>query len=377
MATKAPRYGFIDLLRGIALVFMIETHVVLAYLPETSRHNAFFFWLSYVNGLVAPAFLFASGFSIILSGGRKWEDWLRFRLPFWHQMRRLGFIALIGYFLHAPALKLSSYLNASSSFWLEALQVDILHCIVASLLLIHLLIFVLRKRGAFALCSGTLALAVSFLTPWMWSFDFAGRIPLALALFLNPHHTSLFPLFPWLSFVLWGSCLSHYFLKAADRKHDHDLMKLAFIAGVALILCGLLLKQVSYNLPGVVDFYTTSPLYVIIRLGWVMIVCSLLYAAEKKLDWHPKLLTVAGQESLLVYGAHLLLIFAVLRGKRFGPILGTEAGYLWCATVSVLIIALMLWLAWQWHRMKAFHPDFAKFVQAASVAIAIVVFLMR
>jgi len=55
---KPPRYGFIDLLRGFALVVMIETHVSNAYLPLASRKGSeFFFGLSFINGLVAPAFL--------------------------------------------------------------------------------------------------------------------------------------------------------------------------------------------------------------------------------------------------------------------------------------------------------------------------------
>src|SRR5512137_2256527 len=83
--TPAARYGFIDLLRGFALVVMIETHVINAYLPAASRHSWFFFWLTFFNGLVAPTFLFASGFSLMLQGRRNWEDWLHFRPPFWKQ----------------------------------------------------------------------------------------------------------------------------------------------------------------------------------------------------------------------------------------------------------------------------------------------------
>src|SRR5512137_2912510 len=90
--TGAKRYGFVDLLRGFAMVVMIETHVMNAYLPMAlKRGSEFFFWLSFVNGLVAPTFLFAAGFSLILQGNIQWENWLRLRLPFWRQMRRLGF----------------------------------------------------------------------------------------------------------------------------------------------------------------------------------------------------------------------------------------------------------------------------------------------
>jgi len=74
LPAKAPRYAFVDLLRGFALVMMIETHVCNAYLPfALKKGSEFFFWLSFVNGLVAPAFLFASGFSIVLQSNSQWE----------------------------------------------------------------------------------------------------------------------------------------------------------------------------------------------------------------------------------------------------------------------------------------------------------------
>jgi hypothetical protein len=44
-------------------------------------------------------------------------------------------------------------------------------------------------------------LAAALATPWFWAQDFTGRMPLPLALFLNPHGVSLFPIFPWISFV--------------------------------------------------------------------------------------------------------------------------------------------------------------------------------
>src|SRR5512137_1624649 len=95
---KAPRYGFIDLLRGFALVVMVETHVMNAYLPlALKKGSEFFFWLAFTNGLVAPTFLFATGFSIVLLGNNQWENWLHFRPSFWRQMRRLGFITLVAY----------------------------------------------------------------------------------------------------------------------------------------------------------------------------------------------------------------------------------------------------------------------------------------
>ncbi len=382
-ATSRPgpsgiRYGFIDLLRGFALVAMIETHVINAYLPMASRHNWFFFWLTFFNGLVAPTFLFASGFSVMLQGRKQWEGWLHFRLPFWKQMRRLGFITLIAYYSHLQHLELSKYLRPDDpNIWKNTLQVDILQCIVASLLVIHLLVFLLRKPGAVAWAALVLAVIVAVLTPMVWARDFTKQLPLALALFMNPHGISLFPLFPWLSFILSSAFVCHFFTRSVDAGADARFMRRIFFFGILLSLVGWLGTFIPYSLPGYQNFFTTSPLYIMIRLGCVMIFCSTLYALEKFLRWVPSQIRLAGQESLLVYGVHLWVIFAFLRGKHVGQVIGLEKSYFGCLLLSAAIIVFMLWLARVWHSLKHDHPVFTKRAQAVIVLLVIAVFLLR
>jgi len=37
---------------------------------------------------------------MILQANNQWDNWLHFRLPFWKQLRRLGFITLVAYYCH-------------------------------------------------------------------------------------------------------------------------------------------------------------------------------------------------------------------------------------------------------------------------------------
>lgn len=377
-AKKGERYGFIDLLRGMALVVMIETHVVNAYLPFSLRHQAFFFWLTFINGLVAPTFLFASGFSIMLQGKRQWDNWLHFKPPFWVHMRRLGFIMMVAYYSHLDHLKLSKYLHPEDpGIWKYTLQVDILQCIVASLLVVHVLVLVFRRPNRLALGALSLAIGIALLTPMIWARDFTKSLPLALALYLNPHGISLFPLFPWLVFILSGSVAAVMFLQALEHGADVRMMRWASLVGAAFIAGSFAAKSLPYTLPGVHNFYTTSPLYVIIRLGCVLILCSGLYFLEKYKNWRPGPVLVAGQESLLVYGVHLWLIFALLRGKHLGPILGLEAGYPACFGLSLAIIVLLLWLARRYHTLKIKYPTGTRRGRIAIVLTMIAVFVTR
>ncbi len=375
--STSVRYAFVDLLRGLALVVMVETHVVNAYLPGNLRGNTFFYWLAFLNGLVAPSFLFASGFSLVLQGRRHWDDWLRFRAPFWKHMRRLGFIVLVGYLLHIQHFRLSKYLaSGDPDVWKRTLQVDILQCIVMSLMLVHILVLIAGTRRRLAYGAVVLGLGFVLLTPWMWAQNFTSLMPLALALFLNPGGASLFPIFPWAAFLLAGSCACCLFLSAVERDRVQEFMRLAAIAGAALICAGLLGRLVPFSLPGYRNFYLTSPLYVAIRLGCVLILLSVLWALERRGAWHPRGVLVAGQESLLAYGLHLVIIFGALRNRYVGRVLGLEAGYPGCFVLSVLVIILMLEAAQRWHVFKRQHPRLVFQTQAAAIITLAAVFLL-
>ncbi len=378
VAGTKVRYGFIDLLRGWALVVMIETHVVNAYLPTEVKLKPFFFWLTFVNGLVAPTFLFASGFSIMLQASRQWDNWLHFRAPFWHHMRRLGFIAMVAYYSHMDDFKLSKYLHPEDAdIFKKSLQVDILQCIVASLLVVHVLILLLRKPGRLVWGALFLAVAVALLTPLAWARDFTQDLPVGLALFLNPHGVSFFPLFPWISFFLAGTVAAVFFLNSVKDATDARFMRYTSIGALAMIAAGLAARSSPFTLPGHQNFYTTSPLYMLIRLGCVLLICTGLYFAEEYRRWLPGPILVAGQESLLVYGVHLWVIFAFLRGKHVGPLLGLEAGYVGCFALSAAVITLLLLLAHGYHALKRGYPVWTRLGRATAVVATIFVFVLR
>jgi hypothetical protein len=245
-----------------------------------------------------------------------------------------------------------------------------------SLLAVNALILLTRKRGVFFWAAASAGMAATLATPWIWAQDFTTRWPLFLAMYMNPHGVSLFPLFPWISFVLAGSCAAHLFLNAIEMRADARFMQRAFLSGAAAIACGWLARSLPLFSAWNVGYYLTSPLYVLVRLGCVVILCAGLYAMEKRFGWVPGAVRLAGQESLLVYTLHLVLIFSVLRGKWATAILGLDAGYAACFLMSAAIIVLMLWLAGIWHTLKRNRPGIARGVLAALAGINLILFLL-
>src|SRR6202048_4331511 len=98
----ARRVRAIDWLRGLAVLLMIQTHALGLLRPEL-RGGAAFNELQWLDGLVAPAFILAAGFSLALTqvraaaaGGS--ADARRRRML--KTLRRIGEVLLVGTPLH-------------------------------------------------------------------------------------------------------------------------------------------------------------------------------------------------------------------------------------------------------------------------------------
>src|SRR5512135_2725297 len=95
--SKSKRVQYIDLLRGWAVIVMIETHVFNATLRPDIKTTDFFDILNFINGLVAPSFIFASGLAFAITSRRKIAEYTTLGPPLYKQILRLLFILGIGY----------------------------------------------------------------------------------------------------------------------------------------------------------------------------------------------------------------------------------------------------------------------------------------
>ncbi|HKB75473.1 MAG TPA: heparan-alpha-glucosaminide N-acetyltransferase domain-containing protein, partial [Myxococcales bacterium] len=90
---RSSRILAFDWLRGIAVVVMIQTHALSLLRPEL-RTGLLWTRLQWIDGLVAPAFIFSAGFSLALvqvRGAAAGTRWPRMRKT----LRRLGEVLLV------------------------------------------------------------------------------------------------------------------------------------------------------------------------------------------------------------------------------------------------------------------------------------------
>ncbi len=353
-ASTAGRLVYVDWLRGWALLAMIETHVFNALLDLKLRSSGWFRSLNYVNGLVAPSFLFVSGLVFVIASEKRSEALRSFGRPFWQQIRRIVTVWAIGYAMHLPPYWLSHpFRTPPPEEWSQFLQADVLHCIGATWLFL-LGGFVLIPRPALrdAWFAGW-AVALTALAPAVWNAP-RGWLPPAVEAYFSPKNGSLFPLLPWSAFMLCGALCGSWTLRARSKGREQRLVAAFAACGAAMFLAGQSLPPSALTPSGAA--WHADPRSFLERLGLVLVLlaCCWLYGRLRR-PRHGLLLDIS-RASLFVYVAHLLVLYGPLPGgaslaERIGPARSPVE----CAAASALLGAVMGAGAPLWRRLFEKH----------------------
>ena len=365
--TLSKRCDWLDLIRGWAVIIMIEVHAVNVWLHTGLTPE----WLNFLNGLVAPSFILAAGYSLALSTFRP-DGTLR---PFGPSAKRLGFILLCAYLLHAPGLTLVDWtLLSTPAKYRELFKIDVLQCIVFSLLVLQVLARAIRRPLAFAGTALALGLGVAWAAPYLWRPGVADAFwqPVRGLVNGNTHDgvTALFPLFPWFAFAAFGSVLGVLYRQArmlpveGERSRWSEAQWLTALAalGALLVLWGTCqAKSWLWGgpwLPGDLGrLHNTTLPSVAQRLGVVCLAgAGLGWFETVRGQWPgPRVVEAASRESLLMYMLHLNIIFTLLLADPIRVRMGWEWHSLgWTGTLALTagIIALNLAVAVAWQRVR-------------------------
>lgn len=379
MAEQKPRYVYIDLLRGWAVLVMIETHVVNAFLLPAIRSAPWFKVLNFINGIVAPSFLFVAGFAFAFIAPRKWGGYLAFNKIFWKQVGRILQVWLVGYALHIPFFsfnKLMKYVTPEevAPFW----NVDVLHCIAFSLALLLACVIIGRTQKRFFWIVMFVFLATVFATPILWQANVDGIFPLPIATYVNARHGSLFPLFPWMGFVLGGAIAGQMLTWAREKSSEPLFFKYIFLGGIALILLSLLIKVIPVHVYPPHDFWLASPEFFFIRFGIVMIILATLWYWENVAHSGRSIASVVGMESLVTYAGHLLVIYGLFfNGHSLSYLIGQTRSLAEVVGMTVILLAATIITAYVWNGLKKRSMLQARVLQYALLGIASYVFFTK
>jgi uncharacterized membrane protein len=326
-----------DWLRGIAVVVMIQTHALTLLRPDL-RTGALWQRLQWIDGLVAPAFIFSAGFSLALvqvRGAAQGPRWPRVR----RTLRRLGEVLLVATLVNwmwFPLLR--------EPRWI--FRIDILHCIGLSLLIALPILAALAPRPLVlrwvALALAALAFGLS---------PFAEHVRGPLASLANGSTGSVFPLLPWAGYVYLGA-------SAGATAAAGDAGALArWTAGLLVtgIVLWILTPQLSAAYPPH-NFWVTNPANHATRWTQVCGLVLLLMAAERlegrwRVSAPVRFVEVFGTSSLAGYFFHQMLLYKQIGGFSFDAVWGKHCDWIQYALLTALLIACTFVLTWAMDRV--------------------------
>jgi fucose 4-O-acetylase-like acetyltransferase len=337
---------YLDAFRGLMALVMVQGHVMDTLLAPAALAEPLYLWQQMLHGSTAPGFLFASGFVVGLPRAP-----LSLRAGL-RRARRLLFVLAVGYYLHLPYVSFWKTLAASSSAERAALfACDALQVIAATQLFVLGLQSLARRH--WTAWAGGMALAIVALTPLVWASGVAARLPEAVAPWLDEATGSRFPVFPFSAFVLAGALAGARLGHAATASRH----RLELAAGTLLVLLGALL---AWLLHGRIDFWGSSPAYVLVRLGGLLLLLRVVEAAAATGHTLVRALALLGHETLLVYVLHLTLLFGGVFGQA--PLVAWQGslGFAGASLVLVAMIPVLLGAAWLWRTAKQRAPHEAQ-----------------
>jgi uncharacterized membrane protein len=383
---QRKRLDYIDLLRGWAVIVMVETHVFNATLTEAIKADDFFGYIKFLNGLVAPSFLFASGLAYAVTTRRKVNDYLSFGKPLFKQFGRLLFVLALGYLLHLPKFNYAQIIELSEERpWRIFFQADVLQCIAVSLMFMQLLLLMLKNERRLYLTLLGVTVGIVFLTPIIWGIDFWPTLPKFVAGYMNGSHFPNFPgfpVFPWSAFLFAGSVFGYFSLRAKDAGSERQpstnettMMRRSLWFAIAVIVLSFLIEPLAAAAYPTYDYWMFSPSFYMMRLGLVLLLCVWMFFFEKRKGVSPRSpVTLIGRESLIVYATHLLLIYGNFSTFNFFKRVNHSFGYVEATITTVLLLALMYGLAYFWSNVKRGSPRWKVALQYGTLAVLVGVF---
>lgn len=378
MPHSKQRYLFIDLLRFLGVFFMIQGHTFDALLEMELRKTTLFFVHDFFHGFIAPMFLFASGVAFGISTMKKWEEHTSFTR---HTARRFGkFVGLlfIGYALHVPYFSLTKVLHeATQTEWNAWLQVDALHCIAVTMLILQTAVLLLKTERRFILFTGVLGITVIVISPLLWSGHLVGRLPLWIVSYLNMENNSWFPLFPWSAYIFCGVVFAWVFLNAKEHHQATKLMERSVVVGLTVMAGMFILMNLPIGIYPPHDIWKANPLIVLARLGFVAVVTSGVFFAEHSLSIPSRIPQTMGRESLFIYIVHLIIIYGSAMNRGLQQYVHATLSVWQASAVFVFVLTVITLFTYGWSTVKRRLPRSALAVKIGITLILLFQFMTR
>jgi uncharacterized membrane protein len=329
----AHRRGSIDWLRGLAILIMIEAHVLDAWTRPADRASFAFGCARILAGFAAPLFLFLAGLSVALAasarlnrnrrgpvgGGSlerpaaaganraRWEAWLA-SLP----VQRRGWQIFVLAFL----FRFQSWLLNPAASPAQMLKVDILNIMGPAIAATAALWGVAATRRRRLAVLAVAMLATTLGSAWIRQTPLLAWLPDPIENYVRPlPGRDWFNFFPWAAFVFAGGVVGVLLDRRRNAGEDRAFHARLAAAGLAIAAGAYAASYLPSPIAGT-QFWTTSPAFFFLRAGILVAAVGVVFFPQ---SWPP--LTAVGRSrpmqrfgrsSLFVYWIHVEMVYGAL-----------------------------------------------------------------
>jgi uncharacterized membrane protein len=362
--TSKQRLAFIDVLRGIACVWMVQTHVLNTCLAQEFRSGLLWNWLNISNGFVAVCFVFCAGAGFSIFTDKYSKEITSFTPTLFSYLKRLGFILFIGFVLQLPPeMSWSRLLSMNEIEWQKFYEFDVLHCIVLSSVIALGILWVLRISKKYQIVLFCLLAFVAYAIPYfLWNSGALKSIPYEIATIFERPPLSAFPIFPWIGHFFLGVAITSLFSLVENKRAT--MVKLIVISSITIVLM-ILTKNLLYTSSfDVKEWWDTAFSHFVYRGSVVVLLFALLYFLEQRLQISKiaKFFQILGKESLVIYALHLFLLYTTYKKMGIKEWYFLNATPLEVATLTVVLTGICFVATIIWSKSKKEFAQGSKIV---------------
>jgi uncharacterized membrane protein len=352
MSDGNQRRGYLDWMRGLAVLVMIAGHTLDSWTRLDVRDAWQFRWAMIVAGFGAPLFLFLAGITAALSAGSKFRRSGDARAASGAIVLRGFWICWLAFLFRVQAWALA--LAPARTL----LKVDILNIMGPSIVAAGALWGAFRSPRARGAAFAATTLTIALLTPIVWITPLLDSLPDPLEGYIRPiRGLPNFCIFPWAGFLFAGGLVGVLLDQVRARDAETGLNMRLFAGGTAVALAayGASFFPAPYARS---EFWGSSPAFFLLRNGVITLALAMAYAWDTRrravVRWSP--LEQLGRSSLFIYWIHVEMVYGLIslrihKSLSFGAAIAALAAF--AALMLVCAAAKDRVMAWWSQRSRA------------------------
>lgn len=332
------RILYLDLMRAFAILMMLQGHTIHVFLADQYKDIDSIIYSSWyiLRGYTAPIFMFTS--SVVFTYLLTLKNFSLNENPRIKKgiLRGISLI-LIGYILRYPTYKVFIFNNVTPQQWLAFFSVDALHLIGVGLLLIVLLEWIssiskVNNSTIFFL----IAIIILVTSPFVNSQNLGEYLPIPFASYFSFEYGSIFPLFPYLQYMLIGAFIGSLLSKYPNLYRNISANFVILILGIILVILSRYVYWIFEN-PEISDYSQSLN-----RIGVLLILNSLFALIAVKIKSIPRFILVLAKSSLLIYIIHLVILYGSPWSLGLYHIIGNSFTTAITILSTIIMIILMI-----------------------------------